>query len=106
MKISHYLIITAPAKKYGNPSVKLVKTLNGTMPQNSVAINLNLVLPDSLFTKPKLTATIKIDEKDVSKTEITANVIESIKETLLLHNNISMDIQLIEPTIKTNGEFT
>lgn len=101
MEISHYLIITSPAKKYGTPKVKLVKTLNSNMPQNSVAINLNLILPDSLFVKPKLTATIKIDEKDVAKTEITANVIENIKETLLLHNNISMDIQLVEPTIKT-----
>jgi len=96
MNITSYLIIT-PSKKSWNPSLKLVKSLKGTMPANSIAIKLNLDIPNAIFQKPQLSATIKIDESQISKPVIDAQVLDNIQETLSQQLGIEMQVNLIEP---------
>lgn len=93
--ISQYLIIS-PGPKRWSPKVKLVRSLKGNMPANSVAIKLNLSLPESLFQKPQLQATIKINENDVSKPVINAEVLDNIKQELQKNLGVEMSINVIE----------
>ena len=96
MEISQYLIISSGKKRW-NPIVKLVKKLTGSMPSNSVAIKLNIHLPDSIFEKPQLQATIKIKDEDISKPVITAETLDNIKAEFSKNMAIDMNIQIVEP---------
>lgn len=96
MEINEYLIISQGTRPW-KPKVKLVKSLKGTMPSNSVAIKLNIILPDSLFKKPQLQATIKIKEEDISKPVITAETLDNIKAEFSKNMAIDMNIQIVNP---------
>ncbi len=99
MVINQYLIISEGARKY-SPSVKLVKTLKGTMPSNSIALKLNIHIPDAIFKKPQLEATIKINESDITKPLINAETIDNIKQVLSQNLGIDMTIQMVEPELQ------
>lgn len=95
MEISSFLIIS-PGKRRYSPNVKLVKSLKGNMPSSSVALKLNIEIPDSIFQKPQLQATIKINEADISKPIIDAKTIDNIKEVLSQHLAVDMSIKIIQ----------
>lgn len=96
MNITTYLIVTPGSRSY-RYKLKLVQSLKGTMSANSVAIKLNLDLPDALFKKPQLVASIKVDDKQVSQPVINAQVLDNIQETLSKTLGINMTVNLIEP---------
>lgn len=96
MEINQYLIISPGARSY-KPKIKLVASLSGTMPSNSVALKLNIHLPDSLFKKPQLQATIKIKDSDVSKPVINAEVLDNIKEAVSTQLGVDLTINVVEP---------
>lgn len=95
MEISQYLIVS-PGPKRWKPKVKLVSSLKGNMPSNSIALRLNLHLPDSIFEKPKLEAVIRIDEKDISKPAISAQVLDNIKVELNKQLGVDLTINVVE----------
>lgn len=99
MEISCFLIVSEGKKRY-SPNIKIVKSLKGNMPSNAVAIKVNLNLPDSIFKKPQLQATIKIDESDVSKPVIDAKVLDNIKAEMSKYLGIDMSINIVEPKQK------
>lgn len=95
MNISKYLIISKGPKKW-NPHVKIVNTLSGSMPSNSVALKLNISLPDTIFDKPQLQATIKIKDEDISKPVINAETLDNIKQVFAQQLGIDMNVQVVE----------
>lgn len=99
MEISQYLIISEGKKKF-NPNVKLVKSLKGTMPSNAIALKLKIDIPDSLFKRPQLQASIKINEEDVAKPEINAAVLDNIKEVFKQQLGVDVKIQHIQPDLE------
>lgn len=94
MEISRFLIISPGPKKW-NPHVKLVTNLRGNMPSSSVAIKLNLNIPDAVFQKPQLEASIKIKEEDISKPIITAETLDNIKAVFTQQLGVDMSIQIV-----------
>lgn len=99
MEISQYLIISEGKKRY-NPNVKLVKTLKGNMPSNAVALKLNINIPDSIFKRPQLQASIKINEEDINKPIINAAVIDNITEVFKQQLGVDVTIQHIQPDLE------
>lgn len=95
MEISQYIIVSPGAKSY-KPKIKLVSSLKGQMPANAIAIRLNFNLPNSIFEKPKLEATIKINPDDLSKPTINAEVLDNIKAELNQKLGIEMTINVVE----------
>lgn len=94
MEVTQYLILSKGVKRW-KPSIKLVSSLKNTMPSNSVAVRLNLVLPDSIFDKPQLEATIKINDSDISKPIIKAETLDNIKQELNKNLGIDLSINII-----------
>ncbi len=97
MEIDQYLIISAGKK---NANVKLVKTLKGTMPSNAVALKLNISIPDSIFKRPQLQASIKINEEDISKPIINSVVIDNIAEVFKQQLGVDVTIQHVQPDLE------
>lgn len=99
MQINQYLIISEGKKRWSH-NVKLVKTLKGTMPSNAIAIKLNLNIPDSMFKKPMLEASIKINEEDITKPIITAEVLDNIKEVFQQRLGVDVTLQHVQPDLE------
>lgn len=95
MEINQYLIISPGAKSW-NPKVRLCKTIKGTMPANAIALKLNIHVPDSIFKKPQLQATIKIKEEDITKPDITAQVLDNIKEVFQQNFGADLTVHIVE----------
>jgi len=95
MQISAYLIISKGLKKW-NPQMKLSKKLTGSMPSSSVAVRLCIELPDTIFEKPQLQASIKINEADIQKPIINAEVLDNIKAEFQKNLGIEMSINVVE----------
>ncbi len=94
MNIARYLIISKGSKKW-NPHVKIVSSLKGSMPSNSVAIRMSLQLPDTIFDKPQFEATIKIKDEDITKPVIDAETLDNIKQVFQQQLGVDMTIQVV-----------
>lgn len=86
MKMQIYLITS----KRG--TVRLVKSRKNNLGLEEVCLKLDLQIPDLLFEKPQLQATIKVDEKACIPTNITPDII--IKTQDLIEQSLGMKIQL------------
>lgn len=98
MRINQYLIISE-GKRF-SPNVRLVKTLKSKMPSNAIALKLNIEIPDAIFKKPQLEASIKIDENDITKPQINATVLDNIKQVLKQELGVDVKIQHIMPDLE------
>lgn len=101
MEISKYLIIT-PKFRYSRsrPSgaeIRLISSLSESkMASNAVAIKLNFDLPDAMFVKPQLQASIKVPADKVSQPIIDANVLDNIKETIEKQTGLEITLNLVD----------
>jgi hypothetical protein len=101
MEIFTYLVITPVYKnsysdKPYRADLKLVKSVKGTsMASNAVPIKLALEIPDELFSKPQLQATIKIDKNKVSAPVIDAEVLDNITEMINKQLGVDLKINLV-----------
>lgn len=81
MNVPFYLYIRRGGTKYSpRPQVRVTKT-KGNTASDEIVIAVNLDVPEALFNKPQLTASITIPQ-DVVPEEIKAETIDNIKETL------------------------
>ncbi len=102
MNIIKYLIITPKYSRYNQThptgaDVKIIASLKGgRIPSNAVPLKLELNLPDALFSRPQLQATIKIDESSVSAPVIDAQVLDNIKQELQKQIGVDLTINIVE----------
>lgn len=89
MKKEFYLTVNS------NGTTKTTKS-KPALDWNEIAIHVKLDLPDSLFRKPQLNATISVPESAVEPREITAEMQDNIKDAIEV--STGMEIRLsIEP---------
>lgn len=104
MVINKYLIVTPKFPRWSKtmPSGADLKFLNSlkdaTIASNAIAIKVTLNLPDTLFVKPQLCATIKVDPSSVPPAEIQADVLDNIKEVLQQKTGLDINISMVENT--------
>lgn len=59
---------------------------------NEIALKLDIELPDELFSKPRLEATIKVPKDAVSAPVIEAGVIDNVQE--IIKQNTGFEVRL------------
>lgn len=75
MKIAFYLVVNK------NGTVKTYKNRPG-LAWDEISIRQNLTLPDALFQKPQLEATVIIPDGAAIPTQIEAEVVANVKEAI------------------------
>ena len=89
MKTQFYLKVTSSG------SVSVSKGKPG-LDFDQVAVRCNLDLPDSLFVKPQITASITIDEKDTKPFEFDAETINNVKDAIEVATGINVKLTIGE----------
>jgi hypothetical protein len=101
MQINKYLILTPTyfngSKRLKNIDVKVCASTSGTMAANAIALKLNLNLPDELFLKPQLEATINVDKDKVTAPVITAEILHNIQQEIQNIIGVDLKINIVEP---------
>lgn len=77
-----------------NGSIKVTKK-SPTVPSNSVAMQLQINLPDTLFSKPKLVAQIEIPQESVGGEIISKQVIDNVADTLKQSTGLEFNVSVV-----------
>lgn len=91
MKLSPYLII----KKNGYKGAVRVTKSAPNLDSNEIALRLNIEVPDELFTKPRLEASISVPKGAVSAPVIEADVIDNIEDVIKQKTGLDVNLTLI-----------
>ena len=89
MKTGFWLVV----KK--NSSIRTVKHRPG-LRWDEVAVYVSLDIPNELFTRPTMSASIVVDPKDVPKLEIEAKTVHDMTE-ILKREGYDINLQIVEP---------
>lgn len=90
MKVRFYLTVSST----GN--VKLTKKAYAVS-MREVCIGCSLDLPDTLFTRPKIEATIKVEADKVNPFSITADTSNMVKEAIQQFTGLEVELTIINP---------
>ena len=93
---SFYLVFSKGRRAYSPLHVR-VATRNPSLKPGEVPVYVNVTLPDALFEKPTLRATIKVDQEKVPPAQITAEVAENIAEQLRQALGVEVKITVEAP---------
>lgn len=77
------------------PSVRLVKQQPKKLNPSEVAIELNLVLPDSLFKRPRIVTTVTIPDDAVPAQIISEAVIGDIRDAVRQVTEMDVQVRLV-----------
>ena len=93
MKVEGFLVIGAKKRHswYDASGVRFTKKKPNTK-ASEIAIKLDIDVPDTLFERPQLEASIVIDDDQVSTPVITADVMDNIAETLSEQMGVKVNI--------------
>lgn len=67
------------------------------MNADEVAIFLEIELPNALFSKPQLTATLKIPAAAVPSSTINADVIDNVEHAIKTATGLEMRVSVVDP---------
>lgn len=90
MKIQFYLIVN------DNGTTKTAKKKPG-LQWNEISILMNLELPDMLFRKPQLSATILVPNKAASQQAIEAVTADNVRAAIEQATGMKVRIEIAEP---------
>lgn len=93
MILSKYLIIN------NRGSVQL-RERTFSLKHNEVAIKLEMDIPDALFTKPTLVATMTIPEEAVPQSQIDTKVTDNIEKIIKDATGLTMNISVVEHPVE------
>lgn len=93
MHLNRYLIIGK--RRNQKPTARLSANAPA-LDSHEIAVKVSMELPDEIFSKPQLYASIKVPSSSVSAPAIDAEVIDNIQETIAKTLGIDLNIALIE----------
>lgn len=94
MKTKFYLTVNSTG------SVKVTKSPRYT-DFGEVSIGCNLELPDILFRRPQIEASITVDAKDVQPFEITADTSNLVKEAIQQSTGLEVKLTIVNQEVET-----
>lgn len=97
MKIERFLVVGK--KKHQKASARLAVN-SPALDSHEVAVKINLDIPDELFTKPQLQASITIPSDSVNPPIIDAEVVDNIQELISKEIGVDLSIALVEPNTR------
>lgn len=77
-----------------NGSVRITKSAPA-LGRDEITMRLNINIPDKIFLKPRLEASITVPEDSIQAAVIEPEVVDNIKETIKEHTGIELDIKVI-----------
>lgn len=89
MKIKTYLFVNSK----GSVRIRKTKTSMGA---DEIAIQVDLTVPNQLFKKPQLQASISIPEDAVQTPVISSEVLDNIKTHMVQELGVNMTIAVLE----------
>ena len=93
MQINRFLII---GKEKNRKASARLTTNKPYLNSHEIAVALKLDIPDELFIRPQLEASIKVDPKNVNPVVIESEVINNIKETISKELGVDLSITVLE----------
>lgn len=95
MKISSYLCIKKIGSKYSpRAALRVVKT-SPALEFNEIAMKLDIEIPDEIFDKPQLQASIKVPKEAVSQPVIDSEIIDNVEQIIKTQTGFSVKLQLV-----------
>ena len=91
MKVNFWLTINSSG------SVRTTKGQPTNLSWNEVSVQMNLQLPDALFTKPKLVADIVIPDEAAISDTLNAEVVDNVKKAIAQTTGLDFRISIVEP---------
>lgn len=93
--LESYLVVKP--KNWSGLSARLTSKVPA-LGKDEVAIKLDVVVPDALFKRPQLRASVTIPESVVSAPVISAEVLDNIQEILTQQTGLDIKVSVVEPT--------
>lgn len=100
MNYSGYLIVKYTPCGNGRVGVKPAVRVAKNVPRldaNEIALKLKLELPDELFKRPQLEASITVPRDAVTPAVVSAEVGDNIREVVRQQLGIDLTIQMVQP---------
>lgn len=94
MKVIVYLCVKKSDNRY-YPTFRVTKS-NPGLDHNEVALKLNLELPDELFKKPTLEATVRVPKEAANPPVITAEVVDNVQDIIKQQTGFSVKLTVVE----------
>ena len=92
---SFYLIVSCG--RYNGLRARLT-TKKPSLTPGEVALDLRVSLPETLFKRPQLKASITVPESAVSAPVLDAKVLDNVREVLEQQTGMRVDVAVIDPT--------
>ena len=86
-----YLVLSASSHGYHKLNARLT-VRKPSLHRGEVAIELNVSVPDTLFDRPILKASVEVPETAAAQSIITADVMQNIGETLTRQLGIRVEV--------------
>ncbi|HET8550941.1 MAG TPA: hypothetical protein VFM97_00510 [Gammaproteobacteria bacterium] len=98
MKDSCYLVMSMKDKRYPGKGLSIRLTRHTpSLDRNEIALSVSIDLPEALFRRPALQASIAVPEDAVSAPTIDADVVENIRELASEHLGVDLAISVVDP---------
>ena len=95
MNISSYLCIKKTGSKYApRYSVRVTKT-SPALDFNEIAMKLSLQIPDEIFEKPQLSASITVPKEAVSAPVIEAEIIDNVEQIIEQQTGFKVKLEVV-----------
>lgn len=99
MKISQYIIIKGKKTSTYSSYRKYTSRMSKGSPKldsDEVAVLVSIELPDALFEKPSLQASIVVPKEAVSKPVIEAAVIDNVQDIIKQNTGFEVKLEVVE----------
>lgn len=96
-KVSGEFYLVIHRKNYSTLSARLTSR-TPDLEAGEVAIKLNVNVPETLFKKPQLQASVTIPEDSVTAPVLNAQVLDNVKEVLAQTTGMDISLRVVEPT--------
>lgn len=94
-ELEGYLIVKKSGRKYGT-CVARWSTKKPALKSDEVAVKIGMEMPDEVFIKPQLQATIKVPSSAVSKPVISAEIQDNIREAVMRSTGVDLTITVFD----------
>ena len=95
MNIIRYMVISKSERRFNDGSDRITKN-KPALQGNEIAIRVDLSVPDELFKKPMLQASITMPKDAVSAPVIDADIVDNIQETISKQLGVELTISVPE----------
>lgn len=102
MNESLYLCIRKYGHSYNPKYLFRVTKTSPSLDKNEIALRIEVNVPDAVFEKPQLEATINVPEEAVNAPVISAEVVDNVEEIIKQNTGFEVKLNLVKPEEEEN----